>query len=375
VETGWVPASVETARIVNVNIDDWSVDCVSEYGNKKYFDIQVMAPYFHFMNGEGIYVQPEVGAFVWLCRPSMGRFAAPFVLGYQAPFDEDVGSFRTGRQTLNPGDMMMRTRDENFVVLRRGGVVQIGATPICQTIYVPLNNIIRHFCEKFEVNAFGGQLLWETWRREQSSNQDMLTTFRLKVKEKAENDGHIAELSIGSHGENDPATLELTIYNQGKLQDRETRIRMTCTKEGNVSWYLTNDLDVLAENEIRMTSESDMTLHTDTNFLLEAKQGQVEVQTKDKFRVYVQDGKSEIETPEHIVKCGMIKHGSASASQRGVLGDKLVTVLNGICDAIKQLQCTNLGTGSPGPLPNASAVIAGPQGQINDILAQKVKLE
>jgi len=27
----------------------------------------------------GIYAQPEVGALCWVCKPSTGRFAAPFV--------------------------------------------------------------------------------------------------------------------------------------------------------------------------------------------------------------------------------------------------------------------------------------------------------
>jgi hypothetical protein len=384
-ESHWRPSGVETARIVNVNVDDWSVDCVSEHGNKKYFDLQLMSPYFHFMNGEGIYLQPEVGAFVWICKPSMGEFAAPFVLGFQAPFDEDVGSFRCGRQTLNPGDMMMRTRDENFVVLRRGGVVQIGATPICQTIYVPINNIIRHFCEKFEINAFGGQLLWETHRRETSSDQDMLTTLYLKVKEKADDDAHIAELTIGSHGENDPATLELIIFNQGRADGKETQIRMTYTKEGDVSWYLTHDWDVYAEGEIRMTSEGNMTLHTDADYLLEAKEGKVEVKTKNEFKVFVESGKSIIETPQHIVKCGMIKHGSASATEPGVLGQQLKTILEAICDVISGLKYNEVlvsggsgfpAVGSPVPTPVATASsISGPRAMISNMLAQKVKLE
>jgi hypothetical protein len=42
-EDRYFPAYVESVRIVNVNIDSWSVDAVSEHANKKFFDIQVMS--------------------------------------------------------------------------------------------------------------------------------------------------------------------------------------------------------------------------------------------------------------------------------------------------------------------------------------------
>ena len=88
IESGYQAAVVETVRIVNVNVDAWSVDVVSEYGSKRWFDIQVMSPYFHYVNGEGIYAMPEVGALAWLCKGSAGERAESFIIGYQSPYDE-----------------------------------------------------------------------------------------------------------------------------------------------------------------------------------------------------------------------------------------------------------------------------------------------
>src|SRR5574337_1687504 len=116
---GYKPAVIEKGRIVNVNIKDWSVDVAGEYANKIFLDVQVASPYLHYANGEGIYVMPEVGAMCWICIPSTGHMAPAFVLGFMAPIDERKGddgqipaNFRAGRQNLNPGDIMMRTRDE-----------------------------------------------------------------------------------------------------------------------------------------------------------------------------------------------------------------------------------------------------------------------
>lgn len=215
-ESEWLGAEVETARIINVNIESWSVDCIAEHANKRYFDIQVMSPYFHFANGEGIYVQPEVGALCWICVPSSGRFAAPFVLGFQSAFDTDFNNFRGGRQTLNPGDIMMRTRDENFLILRRGGVLQVGATPVCQTMYVPIGNVIRHFCEQYELNTFGGVLEWKNTRTDETADGEVLTTLTLKVKEKVSTPEHDVLLTIGSHGDGAPTRLLLEVMDSGR---------------------------------------------------------------------------------------------------------------------------------------------------------------
>ena len=237
---GFRPAYVETVRIFNVNIEDYSVDCISEHGEKRFFDVQVMTPYFHFTNGEGIFVMPEVGALAWLCVPSGGRMAPSFLLGFQAPFDETDINYRCGRPNLNPGDIMLRTRDENFIALRRGGVVQIGATPIAQRLYVPIRNFIEDFCENYKLTTFAGEMFWETDRDDQTKEGNAPTKFHLKVKQLANNPQHIAELTMGSHGDGEPLTMDLTIWSSG-ADDREARVSLQITNEGSVTWSLEKD--------------------------------------------------------------------------------------------------------------------------------------
>jgi hypothetical protein len=252
-ETEYVPSHVEVVRIVNVNIVDWSVDCVSEKGGKRYFDIQVMSPYFHYMNGEGIYAVPEVGAVAWLCLPSEGRFAAPFLLGFMSPFEQDTQSFRSGRQNLNPGDIMLRTRDENFVVLRRGGVLQMGATPVAQRMFIPIRNYIKDFCENYELATFGGTLSWTTERDDQTTDGSSPTVLRISAKEKANDSGNAVELSLGSHGEDSPTTLELVVRSSGD-KNAEAKVTLTITKEGDVVWDVKKSISVTAYGDIDIST-------------------------------------------------------------------------------------------------------------------------
>jgi hypothetical protein len=333
-EGSWVPATIETCRIINVNIQDWTVDVMSEYGNKKYFDIQVMSPYFHFMNAEGIYVQPEPGCLVWLCRPTSGEFAAPFVMGFQAPFDEDTASFRNGRQTLNPGDIMMRTRDENFVILRRGGVVQIGATPMTQRMFIPIRNFIKDFCENYELYTLGGQLTWITERTDQTVDGAAPTKFSLLAKEKANNPLNIAELTVGSHGPSDTVTLALTIYDNGE-KSRKPMISWELHKDGTSNWYVEKDWNLTTKKNIAIESQ-------EGNVSVKATAGTVDVvankamslksETAD---VTVEAGGKILEkSTGHTIDAPEVKLGGAGAVSPIPMGNELKVWLESLLSSL-----------------------------------------
>lgn len=368
-ESRYHPPVVETVRIVNVNIDTWEVDAVAEYGNKRFFDIQVMSPYFHYANGEGIYAMPEVGALAWLCKGSAGEHAEFFILGYKSPHDETVDGFRDGRSALNPGDIMMATRDENFIILRRGGTVQIGATPICQTIHVPINNIIRHFCEKFEVNAFGGQLLWETWRREESTAEDLFTTFYLNVKEQADDPAYVAKLAIGSHGDGDPLRLQLTMYPDGK-EGSEFVADLQIDNEGNVTWDSRMNYSIVAaKNFSVVTEEENITLEAGKDFsALATEKANLEA---GKDMNIAAGGKMEVSAAKELLLDGSkIKIGSGATAEAMVLGTQLKTWLTTLCDTITAF--TTAPTG--GSFVNVATILPV-KAQIQTLFSQKTLVE
>lgn len=369
----YVPATVETGRIVNVNIRDWTVDAVSEHGDKKFFDIQVSAPYMHFTNGEGIYCMPEVGAMCWICKPSDGTFSAAFVMGFQAIHDEEEDSFRNGRQSLNPGDLMMKTRDENFLILRRGGVVQVGSTPLAQRIYIPIGNAIKDFCENYELHTLTGDLVFENFRTEETTTGDVITKMTLGVREKAKDPQHIATLSIGSHGEGDPTTLWLGITESGE-DSAELKIELKMTKEGDVEWTVrknftltvdgdhtttvggarsaavTGDDSVTAKN-ISMEASVDALLKAAVNATMEATGGIATVKGKTLAKVDAQ-----------------LVHLGEGAAHPVPYGDVVLSAITGIYNTLLTMQSSAPGSpplainpsGSPVPMASVLTPLIAP---------------
>lgn len=353
-ESEWRGATVETCRIVDVNITDWSVNCVSEYGNKKYFDIQVNSPYFHLANGEGIYVQPEVGALCWVCVPSSGRFAAPFVLGFQSAADEDFDGFRGGRQTLNPGDIMLRTRDENFLVLRRGGVIQLGATPTAQRIYLPIRNFIKDFCENYELFTFGGELTWHTERDDQTTDGSALTKFSLRAKEKANNKGHVATLTIGSHGEDSPTTLLLEVFESGD-EGAVAVVHLEATKEGDVKWQVKRAWElVVDEGDITLTAtKGSFALRAGNTGTFEAEK---DILVKSATAKATVEGMNEaaLRSSLKAVLNAPVMHLGDGASSPVVKGEELVKFLTKLINHL----ATFVGSPPTAPIPQALATPA-----------------
>lgn len=174
-------AEVVQGRVWNVNLVNWTVDIVALFDQRRYFDVQVSSPYLHSNNGEGMYALPEVGASCLVCIPSDS--SPPFVMAYVMPpeFMDDTStpdapagtashgqpqkyataaSFAGGRPSANLGDIWLRTRDQNFVILHRGGVLQLGATPMAQRIYIPLDNVIHDVSGNYAHYNTGGTIAW-----------------------------------------------------------------------------------------------------------------------------------------------------------------------------------------------------------------------
>lgn len=209
---GHDPARIAQGKILNVNQKNWTVDVYSTFDRFQWFEIQVGSPYLHFTNGEGIYTMPEVGAQVMVALPS--DTSPPFVLSFVAPMetsestseeakDEDESktkeaapttdtarpdavSFSVGRYPAKPGDLVMRGRDGNFVILHRGGVLQIGASEVAQRIFIPLENIIMDLAEQYKLHATGGSIVWGLQEGPSETNPptQFMQTFRIYANEK-----------------------------------------------------------------------------------------------------------------------------------------------------------------------------------------------
>lgn len=234
-QSGHGPTEIETGYISSINVQNMTVDWVSQYTGKYQTDVPMMSPYVHRTQGEGFTVMPEVGAIALMCWPCDD--AVPFILGFlsapekvgaktAATTRKDTGggdtsktkvdatgkstasggtpnksnsdaSYRAKRPILNPGDMMLEGRDENFVVLRRGGVLQLGSTQVCQRFYVPLLNTIRDFCENWEMNTAAGSLDWEVKRQAKDPTGNAPTELTLIAREYAQDKNASIKVWIG----------------------------------------------------------------------------------------------------------------------------------------------------------------------------------
>lgn len=177
---GAVPAEVVQGTIFNVNFVNWTVDVVSQFDQKHYFDIQVGSPYVHPNNGEGLSIFPEVGAKCMVTLPSdssppyVSCFLMPVEVTDLASEDAPAGttsnaspgasssgaSFAGGRPIPKPGDMYLRTRDDNFVILHRGGVLQLGANELSQRLYIPMQSQIMDVSQNYAHHNAGGSIQW-----------------------------------------------------------------------------------------------------------------------------------------------------------------------------------------------------------------------
>lgn len=258
-------ALVERARIVNVNIRDYTVDVKTEFSFTNSFDIPLMSPYCNQNQGEGINFMPEVGATCWVCTPSEdGRDR--FVLGFTMV--DEGGSYRGGRKLLNPGDLNFETRDGNFLTLRRGGVVQIGSTAICQRVFIPIRNIIQDHAENYELHTPGGDLTWNVARKDEDSDGHQMCLFTLAAKEFADdpNEKTAAILKMGSHGQGNATILSLLTRDKG---GGITQTSLEIDKAGQfnlkvkkLELKVEGDLNALVTGNAKITVNGPLTIET-----------------------------------------------------------------------------------------------------------------
>jgi hypothetical protein len=408
------PAIIETGVIANVNVRNLTADWVSQYSGKQIPDLQIMTPYLHFNNGEGFTCIPEVGAICTMCMPSDGD--PPFIMGFLCgpemegadvdkyledklkdpgvETEEDLpasntsnaggstavstnptdASFRGGRPILNPGDMLWQGRDENFVVLKRGGVLQLGSTQICQRAYIPLLNYIRDFCENYELNTAAGTLSWQVLRDENNPSGDAPTELHLIAREHAQDKKASVKVSVGSLEDatkppgGDTTFIEVTIApekidaDSGSVSGKPKYV-IRLDKEGNTYRMQGGDcteeidgdhtLTIKGKQTVKVTGAQEVTALSQKTVLTATHEIQGTISR-------------ETWTGPKSITAALLKLGSEAASEPAVLGLKLVAWLASHTHLVKALPDP-----APGPpsLPTLPPVTAA---QTKDLVSKTV---
>jgi hypothetical protein len=233
--------------------------------------VKFATPYQHYANGEGIYFMPEVGSLCWICFPSDHN--RPFVLAWGPATDE--GDARSKKMALNPGDIFLGTRDENFLILRRGGVVQIGGGPLSQRLFLPIENTIKDFCENFSLQTFGGVLDWSVKRDENTTDGKRPALLSILAKEFSNDPKPVAELLIGSHGDSDKRILSLLVKASGQ-DGAADQISLSFEKDGTVRWKVEKDVEWAVTGDFRLKVSKSLNLEASQTATLKGQNVSIE---------------------------------------------------------------------------------------------------
>ncbi len=304
-------------HVTNVDLVNHTVDVVSQFDQLRVLAIPVGSPYQHSNRGEGMTILPEVGSKAAVCWP--GDSSPPFVLGFVMPHEtipnagvseEDpsgtgshgstnqsptAASYAGGRPVGKPGDMYLRGRDGNFVILHRGGVLQIGSNELSQRIYVPLNNLVMDVAENYIMHNSGGSIRWGIQDGEGESQlpAEFKQTFRVYANEKyadiriaagrvhdpvpeTDEDGLIDQ-ELAAVGKTEPVVYEMTLARNGfNAEDNSqapnaanlVKLRFVFDRVGNAFMRLDGNVGVLCKKHLRVRVKEQAEIYADSTFNL-----------------------------------------------------------------------------------------------------------
>lgn len=364
---------IEQARVQVVNVRDYTVDVLTENSSTPYIGVPILTPWCSPDHAGGINFLPEVGATCYVCEVNGSYFVMGFIVnaGLVDPEVSAGPNFTGKRDPLEPGDIVLSTADGNQVVVRRGGLVQIGATGLCQRIYVPIGNVVRDYFQRYHALSPLGEIDWgHATIVPNASFKDGSTSVavRYNIKRTLQED-------VSSR----PFTLEvrygvLTAGQEGILTSDDdeqnhlfahakTRKGLDLPKsEGTLSLTLYDH----GENAnkvvyaFQLSRSGDLFMMTDGHVHMEFAK-KVYVYAGDDVTVEVADGKK---ITLRVSGSGELLLGSSSATQKAVLGDILREKLNEFVNKFN-LHTHGTGVGPSGPPVGAIQPLV-PPGVLSD---------
>jgi len=350
-------AKIVQGRVMNVNLVKWTIDVAAQFDRMKYFNIQVGSPYLHHSNGEGIYVIPEIGCKAVVCIPSDSSppFVIAFVMANEMVDDSSTdapqgttshssttpnttdASFQGGRPTAKLGDIWMRTRDGNFVILHRGGVLQVGATELAQRIYLPLNNQIRDISENYSHDNAGGSITWGL--QDGPSNTKFPTQYQHTMRIFADDqyadirmsmgkvyqpmsdpDGGAAASAAGvGQDPNSPVIYEVAVSPKGFVAESGEEANSSTVSNSVLRFVFDRAGNTLLRVEGNVYFKLDKTLTFDV-------QGAISVSTKDSFALKAVNGAT-IDGGQFVALKGSVIRLKEGQIPVGRIGDTVNTDL------------------------------------------------
>lgn len=373
-------------KVIDYNLNSYTVDVVSQFDQLRLFDIQVGAPYLHWSRGEGIWAFPDVGAKCMVTIPSDSSppFVSSFIMppetipnagtedapegtrshGGPVPTASDF-TYAGGRPRPKPGDIWLQGRDGNFVRLHRGGVLQVGSSELCQSLYIPLTNLLMDVSSNYAQHTAGGSILWgiQQGGPQENASEQRVETYRLRINDqfgvlriakgtvrnplgvKQGDIGAANSLAVGTDLQNNPVVMEVSISPEGFDVDRGESAGSTTLANAKFTCFFQKNGQVYSHTEasVVFTVAKSLRLDVEENVFLNVKKN-IQMIANEKITI---QGKAivDISSPDGYIRLNPAGKGVPVARQGDTV---LVTIPPGV-----------IGAGVSGPLPPVPLVITG----------------
>lgn len=199
------------ARVTRVDTQRWTVDLASSMDDRTFLDVPLASPYVDY-KGAGFYGHAIQKALVLLAVPSDST--PPVVLGFlpamrgqraeqegsgaaaetpaqQVALDQakqqgkvqqgvstSSASFASQRPPLEEADWYWKGAEGNFVAMYNSGLLALGCSSLCQTLYLPLTDRLLQVFREFEQKSPMGSVRWGLRELDRNPTQKT-TTLRL----------------------------------------------------------------------------------------------------------------------------------------------------------------------------------------------------
>lgn len=276
----------EEATVTVVDRDKHTVTVETRHSAKTVPDLQVGMAWAS-PDGDGITVMPDVGAICHVAWPNDNT--PPYIQDFiGAPSargtDEGTGdsptivTFNRGRPRMNPGDIALHTRDKNHLILRRGGVIEIGATPVSKRIYLPIRNYIKDFFENYAAHSPAGSLEWTVARRENDPGGQAASSWVLHLNEFAQDEKatvRIRHLPLAAPGSSEKAAWEVEVAPQGINRDdgsvSSSKYRLLVTTAGDQVEVIGASRDITVEGDDSLTIRGSGSVDVTGDYTVDAR--------------------------------------------------------------------------------------------------------
>jgi hypothetical protein len=166
------------------------------------------------------------------------------------------------------GDAFWQGPEGNFVRLRSGGIVEIGSTPVCTSIYIPTRNILHSICENFILDTFAGSLEFKVNRPEDDGDGHQKCTYSMNVKEFSDDENELVRVNVGSL--DNKVAVSLVVKDSGNGET--VKIKLELTKEGSLTMSLSKDVTINLKGNFSLAAEKDVTIDSKQNTTISARQ-------------------------------------------------------------------------------------------------------